>query len=347
MQNIYFYAPNEIDRKVIQEDHTQWTGYHSNFMAWIAQSYFYLKQAGLPCQITEQIPDEGILIADRNTLAEDYPFLDRVMLICAKSDQEYHPSAHIHIVYNFFNWYRDRNTIRNPYLLNHWPIPGLISRNKERLSTVENIAYIGTKSQLVPELNSKTWTDALTSLGCNWSPVWDRTQWNNYSQLDVIVAIRRFEPQAYLNKGPLKLINAWLAGVPIIVNSESGILAHQRNDLDFIIVNSLEEAIQAVEQLKNHPELYHEMIANGFERVKEYTLQPTLKQWLDFFKNIVYPTYEEWKKLSKTQKRILFIRRYFDFRYHRAKARLTKQDYEIGTLKEFLEIQKQYQLAKS
>lgn len=339
MPRIYFYAPTETEQKVIEQDQTQWTGHHTNFTAWIAQTYYYLKQAGLDCQITERIPNKGILLADRNTLAENYPFLDRVMLICAKSDQEYHPSAHLHIIHNVYNWYRDRNTLRNPYLISHWPMPGLIPRNKDRLSLVENIAYIGSQTQLDPKLNSKTWTDALTELNCQWLSNIPREQWHDYSNLDVIVAIRRFAPQAYLNKGPIKLINAWHAGIPIIVNSESGFLAHRQNDLDFIMVHSLEEAIQAVQKLKANPDLYQKMVENGLERAKNYTIQATLEQWLKFFQDVAFPAYEKWTQLSQTQKRYLFFRRYLDFRYHRAKARLTKQDYEQGTLKEFLAIQ--------
>jgi hypothetical protein len=325
MQKIYFYAPDEIQKTVIQLDQTKWMSHHSNFMAWIAQTYFYLKQAGFPCEITEKIPDEGILIADRDTLANNYPFLDQVMLICAKSDKEYHPSAHLHTLHNPIDWQREKNTIWNPHLINHWPMPGLIPRDKKRFSKVENIAYIGTRSQLAPELKSTTWKDALSSLNCHWMPVWNNAQWNDYSCLDVIIAARSFDSNIYFNKGAIKLLNAWHSGVPAILTPESGFLAERKTDLDFLIVRSLEEAIQAVKTLKNSPDLYQKMVENGYERAKESSIQQTLNKWISFFSDVAFPAYAEWSKMSKAQKRVLFLQRYFNFRYNRVKARFTRK----------------------
>ena len=93
MLPIYFYAPDTVRQENIEKDQSQWTGFHSNFTAWIAQTYFYLKKAGFRWEIATQIPHQGILIADRDTLDNEYPFLNDVMLICVKSDKEYHPSA--------------------------------------------------------------------------------------------------------------------------------------------------------------------------------------------------------------------------------------------------------------
>ena len=341
MTKVYFYAPSETDRKVIEEDQTQWRGHHSNFMAWVAQTYFYLKQAGFQCEITERIPEEGILIADRDTLASNYPFLDRVMLICAKSDKEYHPSAHLHIVHNFFNWQRDQNSLWNPHLISHWPIPGLIPRDTKRSNLVENIAYIGTRSQLAPELASQTWTDALTSLNCHWTPIWDKSHWNNYNNLDAVVAVRSFKPNFYLNKGFIKLINAcWHAGVPAILTPESGFLGERKSDLDFLLVTSLEETIEAVRKLKSNTQLYDQILANGYQRAQEYTIQTTLTKWLSFFEDVAFPAYQEWSSLSQLAKRVLFLRRYSDFKYTRIKARFWRPDHQKGNIEDFLFKQK-------
>jgi glycosyltransferase involved in cell wall biosynthesis len=324
MPDLYFYAPKELDRKFVREDYTRWTGYHSNFTAWVAQTYFYLKKAGFSCKIADKIPEEGILIADRDSLDNNYPCLDRVMLICAKSDREYHPSAHLHVVHNPPSWQKDRDTFWNPHLISHWLMPGLIPRDKERQNLVENIAYIGTSGQLAPELKSKTWTETISSLNCNWMPICDTEQWNDYSCLDVVVAARSFNSKVYPNKGAIKLINAWYAGVPAILTPESGFLAERRTELDFLLVHSLEEAIQAVDRLKRSPELYHQMVYNGYERSQEYTIQQTSNKWISFIKNIVFPTYEKWSKLSRYDKKMLFLRRYFAFKYDRSKRRLEK-----------------------
>jgi hypothetical protein len=174
METIYFYAPDIIQQKNIQEDQTQWTGNHSNFTAWIAQTYWYLKEAGVPCKIATQIPERGILIADRDTLASSYPLLDKVMLICVKSDKEYYPSAQLHVVYNPINWEKDKYSIWNPYLINHWPMPSLIPRAEARNTMVKNISYVGTKGQIAPELISIEWQNLLKEIDCTWQPNWDQ-----------------------------------------------------------------------------------------------------------------------------------------------------------------------------
>jgi hypothetical protein len=69
-----------------------------------------------------------------------------------------------------------------------------------------------------------------------------------------------FDSNTYANKGAIKLINTWHAGVSAILTPESGFLAERKTDLDFLIIHSQEEAIQAIDRLKNEPKLYGSMI---------------------------------------------------------------------------------------
>jgi hypothetical protein len=320
---VYFYAPDEAQQKNIQQDHRQWTGFHSNFTAWISQTYFYLKQAGFSCEVAHTIPEQGILIADRDTLDNDYPFLENVMLICVQSDKEYHPSAHLHIVYNPVRWEKTKNSIWNPHLISHWPMPGIIPRSSERKQLVQNISYIGTRSQLASELKSDIWKQDVEALSCQWQPIWDHSQWHNYHDLDVIVAARSFDDRVYPNKGSIKLINAWRAGVPAILTPELGFMNERKSELDFWVVRSYQEVLRAVSYLQNNPSHYQKMIENGLERAKEHTMDITLNQWLDFFHHVAFPTYEKWEKMSQLEKRWLFNQRFFYFKISRAKNKLS------------------------
>ncbi len=324
MSTIYFYAPDPIRQKNIQQDHTQWTGFHSNFTAWIAQTYFYLKQTGLKCEIAHKIPEKGILIADRDTLDNDYPFLDEVMLICVQSDKEYHPSAYLHVVYNPDTWEKSKNSIWNPHLIGHWPMPGLIPRDKKRQSLVKNISYIGTRSQLAAELKSKAWQESLADCDCSWQPIWERSQWHDYTNLDAIVAGRSFDSKNYPNKGSIKLINAWHAGVPAILTPELGFMAERRTELDFLIVRSCQEALQAIQKLKKEPQLYQKIVENGLERAKEYSIETVLTQWVNFFDNVAFPIYKQYSNMSKLQKKILFTKRFVEFKYSRMKHKINR-----------------------
>lgn len=322
MNTIYFYAPNQDTQNLLEQDFNQWVGRSTNFIGWIAQTYFHLKKAGLPCEIINRIPDSGIVLSDRDTLGDSHKFLGDVMVICAKSDREYHPSAHLHIVHNPFDVKQKRDSIWNPYYISHWPMPNLIPRPKERNCLVENVAYIGARSQLAKELESEIWINSLSSLGCKWLPILNQNKWNDYSQLDIIVAARSFDQINYPNKGLIKLINCWRAGIPAILTAESSFMAERRTELDFIVVNSLEEAIQAVKKVKNDPDLYLAMVKNGLERAKEFTQETTLIKWIEFFEKFAFPAYEEWCKTSSNQKKMFFLKRYLSLKLNRTKTRI-------------------------
>jgi hypothetical protein len=321
MTKIYFYAPNSTSYQLLQHNYHHWVGTHSNFVAWAAPTYFHLKEAGFDCSITQEIPDEGILFVDRDLLGDQHKYLGKTMLICAKSDREYHPSAHIHILHNINDASNKLNQLWNPYYIPHWPLPGLILRRQERGSLVENIGYIGTRSQLAAELKSPQWSEALEKIGCRWLPIFEPSQWHDYQEIDVVVAARSFGQQIYLNKGAIKLFNCWRAGVPAIFAPESAFLAEKNSDLDFIIANSLQDAIAAVDKLKNAPELYQAMIANGWRRAQTLTTEDTLGHWINFFQEYAFPEYEKWCQLSDTQRKALFVRRWLRLKQMRLRQR--------------------------
>jgi hypothetical protein len=323
MNTIYFYAPDRESNELLNKDNNKWLGFSSNFN-WIGLTYFYLKQAGFSCEIVNQIPEEGILLADRDTLGDSKKYLEKVMLICAKGDRDYHPSAHLHIVQNPLDFQRNRNSIWNPYYIPFWPQPELLPRIKERNGLVENVAYIGAETQLAKELKSEKWFQSLKSLECKWLPIFDKNKWNDYRNIDVVVAARSFGKQTYKNKPASKLINCWLAGVPALLTPESAFLAERKTELDFVIIDSLESAINAVKKLKTDPDLYAARIKNGLERSQEFTTEKILENWVTFFNKFAFPAYEEWCKTSEDQKQALFFRRKLKLKLHRMTAGISQ-----------------------
>lgn len=250
MKTIYFYSPNKNIHRLFRQENLQWSDIvntrkmvSGNFTSWILTTYFQVKNNGLSCQFIDSIPKEGILIADRDTLGNKYPYLGKTMLICAKGDREFHSSAHLHIVHNPSDVENQKNSLWNPYYIPHWTQPNLIQRSPERSSLVRNIAFMGSRSNFAKELKSDRWIKALENLGCQWYPLFSPTQWMDYSNIDVIVAIRSFDGNNYTNKPASKLVNSWCAGFPAILKPESAFVDIRKSELDFLIVNSLDEAI--------------------------------------------------------------------------------------------------------
>ncbi len=71
------------------------------------------------------------------------------------------------------------------------------------------------------------------------------------------------------------------------------------------------------------------MVENDYERAKEQTIETTLNQWMSFFKDVAFPTYDQWFALSKLEKRWLFTQRYLAFKYDRFKHKINN----LGKLK--------------
>lgn len=331
METIYFYAPKESIKKLNLQENLQWTEISrarkflsGNFTSWILTTYLQVKNSGFSCKFIDYIPEEGIVIADRDTLGNKYPYFGKTMFICAKGDREFHPSAHLHVVHNPFEFQDKKNKVWNPYYIPHWPQPGLITRLQERRTLVKNIAFMGSRSNFAQELKSKQWIKAIETLGCQWYPIFEPSKWTDYSNIDVIVAVRSFDGQTYTYKPASKVINCWHAGVTAIVPPESAFIAIRKSELDFLVVNSLDEAIEAVKCLKTNPELYLSMVKNGRERAQEFSEDKITKQWITFFEKYAFVKYKQWLSMSRFQRYYLFLRRFTELKKTRLERKIQK-----------------------
>jgi len=324
MKTIYFYAPKGSLKQLKLQNDLCWDQISvarkllsGNFTSWILTTYLQLKRSGFSCELIDYVPEGGILIADRDTLSNKYPYLGKTMLICAQGDREFHPSAYLHIVHNPVRFQDQQNKLWNPYYIPHWPQIGLIPRSKERGSTVKNIAFMGSRSNLAHEFNSDQWIKVIEELDCQWYPIFDQSKWNDYSSIDIIIAVRSFDKQTHTHKPASKLVNCWNAGVVGILAPESAFVAIKKSELDFLSVNSLSEIIEAVKQLKSNSEIYLSMVQNGKERGQEFSEAKVTQHWINFFNNYVTPEYENWLGMTEIQKTALFIRRYIRLKSQR------------------------------
>ncbi|MGB5772059.1 MAG: glycosyltransferase family 1 protein [Crocosphaera sp.] len=297
-------------------------GVSDNFTFWIVRTYLCLKKLGFACEMTDSMPPEGIVIADRDTLENKYPYYGKTMLICAKGDREFHPSAYLHVVQNPADILNPDTFLWNPYYVNPWPQPSLIPRIADRGSKVENIAFIGSQSNLAQELLSESWINSLNKLGCRWYPIFDKKEWNNYKNIDAIIAVRSFDENRHDHKPASKLINCWRAGVPAILTPESAYMNLRESTLDFCLVNSVEDCIESIKTLKDNGQLYLSMVENGKGRSQAFEEEKITEYWLTFFKDYVFPKYEEWMKMSEVERRYLYLRRYMKLKQMRLKKRI-------------------------
>ncbi len=282
-----------------------WTGYRYGPYIWTIQTALYLQRAGYACEISSELPDDGIVVTHREccTFGDSRLLPDRRrFLIAITADYEPYLYANLQIVQNPAQayWYK------NCHFLLHWPEPGV----KPRLPSprFKNISYMGFISQVAPELRTEEWARQVQNLGLNWSPrvegfhfddvsdyQFGDGSWNDLSEVDAVVAVRRFSPHSTFDHKPAsKLVNCWLAGIPAILGAESAYRALRKSELDYIEVHSKEEVIEALVKLRDHPELRTAMIENGLQRSKEVNADATVRRWMRFLDEVAIPSYYYW-----------------------------------------------------
>jgi hypothetical protein len=314
---IYFYLPQVYwPQDFPAHVDENWAGFGLGMYAWTIQTYLRLTADGFACELVNTLPSEGIVLVHRNALrAHRIPPKPspRLMLICLKAELPRYRYAQLQIVQNP----ADQSLFAKSYYLPHWPQPGLIPRETDRGSRFETIAFFGHQNSLAPELRSPQWLEQLQDLGLTWQPIinthpWDsyqqiNTHWNNYSQIDAIVAVRSFDAKQircsryYGAKPATKLYNAWLAGVPAILGPESAYRAERQCELDYLEVSSIEALLGTLKRLKQDFKLRQQMIQQGWQRAQAIQPANITAQWRTFLEEVAIPAYWHWCKLPRWQ----------------------------------------------
>jgi len=263
-----------------------WALFNTGVHVWVGQTYLRLKRAGHPVTLTASAPSSGIVV----THADHVPALLRarslwshLTIVAARADRPRQPLADVEVVQNA----RSTDGARAIHI-QHWPQPGLVPRDSRRGDAVEHVAFKGTVGEMTPEFAAPEWAAALGQQGMAWrcdAVAWGgntasyATSWNDYGDIDVVVAMRKDVSHLYLKKPASKLINAWLAGVPAILGPEQAYRELRRSDLDYIEVSTAAEAGQALARLKSDPALYRAMVANGLCRGEEVSAAACSARW--------------------------------------------------------------------
>jgi hypothetical protein len=308
---IYFYIPStEWPASGIPDDiNSHWQIFNSGVFMTSLQTYLRLKADGFPCHFTGTLPDEGILIAHRDSVPFAWRPSAKVIFVCMQSDRlRRHPGAHFYIVHN-----PKEVTSKNSYFIPNWtPQPGMVPRDASRGDRIQHVAFMGLERNLAPELRGERWRNQLAAMGLQWHVI-GSDRWNDYSQVDVVVAIRSFDEQDYRDKPAVKLYNAWHAGVPAILGRESAYQAERKTPLDYLEASSYEDTVAALKRLQEEPGFYRAMVDNGRMRSQETAPSIYLDIWKRYLTEQVVPVYEQWCKASRLQQQWFVLGRNIAF----------------------------------
>jgi hypothetical protein len=271
---------------------------------WSVLTYVHLKRRGLNVHLVPHfVPGEICIIAYDELAIKDLPFTSYV--ICCRCDRGRPEICDRRIVQNSLNIVNATD-----HLLPHWPQPNLQPRILTRGTTIKTIVFKGFLWNLAKSFRSPEFMQQLQDLGVELqvssADLGERVcdDWIDYTQADLVLAVRDCTEYNLAFKPASKLVNAWMAGSPALLGPEPAYRSLWRSELDYIEVCSPGDVLEAIRRLQHEPSLYTAMVENGFQRAKEFTPDYIASLWRDLLAGPIAENYEQWLHQSQIQKLI-------------------------------------------
>jgi len=287
--------PEEVEsaETVSLEDWTFWSQEgKERRRAWILQTYLRLSEAGYDVSLSSTLPKQGIVVVapeehTRQAFFNQFSanFHRDLLLVTVRAD-----------IVGFRSPYADADIVQNGrfaddervFFVPHWPQPGLIPRDPARKTKIENIVFKGGFGSLRAEFRSERWYQFLDEHNLSFkihskhtTPEGEIPPWHDYSDADLVLAVRpEFNDGGLRPEKPAsKLVNAWHAGVPALLGPEYAFRELRKSELDYIEVDSISGATQAISRLLSDPEYYNSMKAHAQKRAQEFTTEKITQRW--------------------------------------------------------------------
>ncbi len=194
-----------------------------------------------------------------------------------------------------------------------WVQTGLIPRDADRGTRVERVEFKGDEMNLDARFKTPDFLTGLERLGCRFAigglDLSEQNKWNDYRKTDVILAARDLPVGDVAVKPPNKLVNAWAAGTPALLGPEPAYLQLRRGPLDFIEVNTGEQALAAVELLIDQPRLYEAMVDNGRRRAENFTDEAIAIRWHTLLGGPIHDRFLQWSTERPALRSVRFMQR--------------------------------------
>jgi len=262
-------------------------------LCWCLQSYLILKsRRHLDVQLSDALADGMVNIVHSDSLL-NLRGTPGHFIVCIRADFPRRRWAHYQLVQNAAQM--GRQTACLPL----WPQPALIGRDAER-EGVTTVAYAGEIVNGNLAADVAAWKRLFKRHGIAFVQPPSRN-WNDLSQVDVVLGVRSFDRQAYNGKPPSKMLNAWHAGIPFVGGYDSAFSQIGRPGTDYLRVGSAEEALDAVLRLRDSPLLYALLVRNGRRRALDYTADAIAERWESLLLGPVCERLRHWRAHRLTE----------------------------------------------
>lgn len=318
--SVTFYMPRVSNIRELDsiDPDRDWHYFRRGEFGWTAQTYIRLRNASYNVAANNVAPKSGIVVLhadDMHDLLSAYDKIEDVLIVCARGDRWPQHYADVEIVQN--SRYSNGKSI---FFIPYWPQPGLKERDRSRGTHISTIGYKGSFEELHPAFQSEEWSRLITGMGLRWvidARQWkDSNQsisikhlkWTDYSNVDLLLAVRPNTNNLYYNKPASKLINAWRAGVPALLGPEFAYRDLRRSDIDYFEVKSVRDVVESVKRLLDQPRLYTAVVQHGRKRAAEFSYEKILGAWGSLLTNVIRVRYES--KFNKAYRMIPIGLRY-------------------------------------
>ena len=274
--------------------------------SWVLQTYLLLRDRGHPVELTNVVPNEGIVVLCTSEVPIAHVPGSRQFLVSINADQSPDPFAQMRITQNRIQ----SRLMAGAFHVPHWPQPGIVPRDPARGDRLQRAAYFGDDVNLCAELKDGRWQEFLAARKIAWEVRGAQSSRKiDFSDVDLVVAVRSFRRSGYICKPASKLFNAWIAGVPALLGSELAFREWRRSDLDYLEVGSFDAVCAAVDRLIETPQLHRAMTENGRRRAEEVSRDRILRRWEHLLFDVARARAERWRTASSASRRAFVLAR--------------------------------------
>jgi hypothetical protein len=284
-----------------------WRTFTKGELNWSLFTYLSLRSSGLDISCARNFVPNCVNLGHAAYLACLSPRPD-AFVVSLQADYRRLSWADLHVVQN-----KSQIENRHMFWLPHWPQPGLVPRAPSR-QCVKHVAYAGRSSMLAGF--AEEWRRDLSSIGLQFRML-DPANWNDFSDIDILLAIRSLDTRDYRTKPPTKLFNAWLAGVPLVAGNDCAFSQIGTPSEDYICVTSKAGALEAMKRLKEDAAFYSRLVARGTERANEFSREKITEAWVRLLSTDVQNHFSRWR-LSRHRRSALW--RWRVFRSHASRV---------------------------
>lgn len=265
--------------------------------------YLMLESEGLPVRICREYPRNGILMIHK-AFTRKFVWNPDLFVVSMQWDYKRDDRGQVHLVSNEYqthasaSGWMDRFTFAGLRCFAPPPMhPSLTPRNPVRGNRFETVAFIGAEKNLEAEFRSDEFKGRVARLNMEFIVVDDPKEMSDYSEIDAILAVRNLGQQVS-HKPAQKLINAWRAGVPVLLGCEVGYRELKHSNLDYLEVNSADDVVAGLKRLRDDIEFREVVIQNGLLKAESYTIDEVQTLWAELFMNRIIPAYQAWENQS-------------------------------------------------